>query len=224
MLRTDVLISSENTPFMVNSLCRGINEAGFTVDTIKPYVRVISNIKESPYVLFIYIDEFTDKLSEFLVYLKDHIEDGSLLLHIYIAGDVEQIVKASSLVGEKNIRGTFLRPLNINEIVNEIDKIISKAKDECNRPNVLVVNNSIQSFSNIKIALSNDFNIYYSQSGLSALTFLAKGRADLIVLDYNLPVVVGSQILEMIRQEPCYDHLKIILTGVNTAKVPENLL
>ena len=43
---------------------------------------------------------------------------------------------------------------------------------------------------------------------MAAITFLAKNEIDLILLDYEMPITTGPQVLEMLRSEE------------NTAKIP----
>ncbi len=39
-------------------------------------------------------------------------------------------------------------------------------------------------------------------SGLQAIKWLAKNKVDLILLDYDMPVTTGPQVLEMLRSDP----------------------
>ena len=51
-------------------------------------------------------------------------------------------------------------------------------------------------------------------SGMNAITYLAKHTPDLILLDYEMPVASGPQILEMIRNETTTSNTPVIfLTG-----------
>ena len=58
-------------------------------------------------------------------------------------------------------------------------------------------------------------------AGMQAITFLLKlpesDKVDLILLDYEMPVVDGPQVLQMLRQEPATDSIPVIfLTGNGT--------
>ncbi|MBQ7677740.1 MAG: response regulator, partial [Lachnospiraceae bacterium] len=66
----------------------------------------------------------------------------------------------------------------------------------------------------IKNLLSPKYNVYMAGSGMNAITFLAKNSVDLILLDYEMPVVSGAKVLEMIRSEPATAGIPVMfLTG-----------
>ena len=54
-------------------------------------------------------------------------------------------------------------------------------------------------------------------AGMQAITFLLKNHVDLILLDYEMPVVDGPQVLQMLRSEPATADIPVVfLTGVST--------
>ena len=53
----------------------------------------------------------------------------------------------------------------------------------------------------IKSLLDKNYRVYMANSGMNAITFLANNKVDLILLDYEMPVISGAKVLEMIRSE-----------------------
>ena len=49
--------------------------------------------------------------------------------------------------------------------------------------------------------LGSDYEVITAKSGLSAIRGITLARPDLILLDYEMPVCNGRQVLEMIRSE-----------------------
>jgi len=51
-------------------------------------------------------------------------------------------------------------------------------------------------------------------SGIQAIKWLAKNKVDLILLDYEMPVTSGPQVLEMLRNDPENANIPVMfLTG-----------
>ena len=64
--------------------------------------------------------------------------------------------------------------------------------------------------------LKDDYRVSMVTSGTQALSWLALNHADLILLDYEMPLVDGPQVLEMLRSEDEYKDIPIFfLTGVS---------
>jgi two-component system, OmpR family, response regulator CpxR len=63
------------------------------------------------------------------------------------------------------------------------------------------------------------FDVIPAGNGKQALDFLAMDRAappDLMILDLMLPLITGWQVLEIVRRDPRYDHMPVlVLTGVS---------
>ncbi|MBQ7677704.1 MAG: response regulator [Lachnospiraceae bacterium] len=54
-------------------------------------------------------------------------------------------------------------------------------------------------------------------AGMQAITFLLKNPVDLVLLDYEMPVADGPQVLAMLRQDPATKDIPVVfLTGVST--------
>ena len=66
-------------------------------------------------------------------------------------------------------------------------------------------------------------------AGMQAITFLVKvpedEKVDLILLDYEMPVVDGPQVLQMLRQEEATAHIPVIfLTGIGTKEAVSRVM
>lgn len=84
-----------------------------------------------------------------------------------------------------------------------------------NRKNkILVVDDSITMRHFLKELLAKDYDVEMVDSGLSAFRSIILRRPDLVILDYDMPICDGKQVLEMIRGENDFKDIPVIfLTG-----------
>nr|MCR5272916.1 response regulator [Lachnospiraceae bacterium] len=62
--------------------------------------------------------------------------------------------------------------------------------------------------------LKNTYKVAMVNSGLQAIKWLGKNKADLILLDHEMPVTNGPQVLEMLRSDEETRNIPVIfLTG-----------
>ncbi len=100
----------------------------------------------------------------------------------------------------------------------KVEKYLSRNKAEKTaaekKKRILVVDDSNFMLKMLQKLLGDDYEVQTATSGLSAFRSIALNRPDLVLLDYEMPVCKGSQILEMIRSEPEFADIPVIfLTG-----------
>ena len=79
---------------------------------------------------------------------------------------------------------------------------------------ILLVDDDPTFLKMMKGWLDSDYRVTIVTSGTQALMYIADNRPDLILLDYEMPVISGPQVLEMIRSETKVDNIPVMfLTG-----------
>lgn len=106
---------------------------------------------------------------------------------------------------------------SVNEI-EEIEKFLQKNEKNqleiSKKKKILVVDDSELILEFMNGLLGKDYEVLNASSGLSAIRSLTLNRPDLILLDYEMPVCDGKQVLEMIRSEKDFADISVIfLTG-----------
>lgn len=102
----------------------------------------------------------------------------------------------------------------MSEIEKYLKKNESKQKEICNKKKILVVDDSGVMLKTMQELLEKEYDVSVAGSGVSAISSLALNRPDLILLDYEMPVCSGKQVLEMIRAEKDFADIAVIfLTG-----------
>lgn len=96
--------------------------------------------------------------------------------------------------------------------------------------NILLVEDNSADIELLKEAVeqsSHNFNIFHEKNGLEAMNFLYKNPLpDLIILDINMPVMNGLEVLKRIKSDDKFRHIPVIMLStsldlhdINTAKL-----
>lgn len=111
---------------------------------------------------------------------------------------------------------------DLKQVIGEIEKI--KAEDERKR-HILVVDDDVRILRFLKAYL-REYDVATAVNGSQAMRFLEKRTTDLILLDYEMPVENGPEVLKKLRaNERTKDIPVVFLTGVaDSDKIQEVLL
>ena len=115
-------------------------------------------------------------------------------------------------------------PLNTANAMTEVTKYLTIRKGRL-QPKILVVDDSATLRMGIKKLLSIDYVVALAQSGAAALRCIILDKPDLVLLDYEMPVCNGKQVLEMIRSEETLADVPVIfLTGRTDLETVKKLI
>lgn len=107
----------------------------------------------------------------------------------------------------------------MEEVTKYLNQNIQLKKEGRQKKKLLVVDDSnfiLQSMQNL---LGSDYEVTTVKSGMSAIRCMTLDRPDLILLDYEMPVCNGRQVLEMIRSEKEFTEIPVIFL---TSKVDKD--
>ena len=207
-----LLLISRGSTFMVDAISSNLREAGFTVKKCEPAMKEIAeNTKDSDIILF-YLGDYLDDVKEDIVYLKDICIEKEISLSVI--GDDAEVNVLRQTVAEGQIANVFSRPLDIKNLVSVMENVAQGREAQSLKKNILLVDDDASFLKMVKDWLSDDYRVTIVSSGMQAITYIAKNRPDLILLDYEMPVTSGPQVLEMIRSEVGTSNLPVFfLTG-----------
>ncbi len=211
MDNTILLISSGST-FMVDALSKNLNEAGVNVTKAEPNINELEKYKNSPNIFLFYLGSYVEDIKDVLVYLKDMcIEKDKVLCMIGDASEFDVVLRRipADIVAER-----FDRPLDIKNVVGRMQELLAMNDEMSRRKSILLVDDDPTFLKLVKSWLDEEYRVTIVNSGMQAITYLANNRPDLILLDYEMPVTSGPQVLDMIRSESSTQDVPVIfLTG-----------
>ncbi len=146
----------------------------------------------------LYVDEKLLEQQQALLYLKDRVVMDDI--PVFAIGVKEVLAKIKDLIPAYLMLQTFTRPINIHvsEIVEKINGLL---KQYNMKKKILVVDDSGSALRLVKGWLEEKYEVLLANSAAMAIKYITTNRPDLILLDYEMPVVDGKQVLEMIRSE-----------------------
>ena len=113
------------------------------------------------------------------------------------------------------------RPLNMDLFENVVNEVINNTVEPAKHGRILIVDDDPAYAKIVREWIKEEYRVDIVTAGMQAITFLLKqpenDTVDLILLDYEMPVVDGPQVLQMLRQEPATADIPVIfLTGNGT--------
>ena len=200
--------------FMMNAIVNGIKKSDYDVEKTEAKIDLISKIEPLTRLVILYLDSENTSDSRFLTYLKDLVLEKELCL--FLVGEPEEVEEVEEIIPDEVICKVMLRPLNVNDLVSELDEAVRKETEAEARKKILIVDDDPTMLRMIKSLLGEKYLVYVAGSGMNAITFLATNKVDLILRDYEMPVISGAKVLEMIRSEVSTQDIPVMfLTAKN---------
>ena len=214
MSKDTILFISEAKSYLSTLLQEKLSEEGFHVRSSgisEDDLSQIKSIGESLQIILVYIDENILRASNSLVYLKNAALEKDL--PIFIIGREEEIKVFKAAIPGHVIQREFVRPFDGNEVIESVGAYIQLFGHQKKRK-ILVVDDSGAMLRNVKGWLQGSYQVMLANSGAMAIKSMTLSKPDLVLLDYEMPVVNGKQIFEMIRSEQEFEDVPVIfLTG-----------
>ncbi len=114
------------------------------------------------------------------------------------------------------IKGDVEISIEHKNAINKVNEYLKKRENLGTNKKILVVDDSMVVLQYMEELLSGDYDITTADSGIAAIRSIILNKPDLVLLDYEMPVCDGKQLLEMIRFDPKTENVPVIfLTGRN---------
>ncbi len=206
-----LLIRKEET-FLVNTIKNNLDKNGFLFVETAMSVRELNEKKDSAELMLMYVDDTIDEARDVLVFVKDLLlEEGKELV---LLGDRNEVVSVEKVIPKELIAGIFERPFDMRAIMDRVGDFLIQQRMQQNKKMILIVDDDPTYLKLIKEWLKDDYRVSMANSGMQAITWLANNCADLVLLDYEMPTIKGSKVLEMLRSDAQIADIPVMfLTG-----------
>lgn len=147
-----------------------------------------------------------------------HSEFGAEIPVVFMAGHGDLGVRLAAV--RTGGLGFFLKPLNEEALLRRIEELLPRAQPHYR---ILIVEDEEQLASAYALVLQQaGFIAQVLTQPLQILQVLQQFQPDLLLMDLHLPECSGSELMQLIRQDPAYDALPIIFLSGDTDPARHN--
>lgn len=205
-----IVMVSEGGSFLVSSLITLLEENHNTVYQVENKPNELGKYKNLADLVILYAEGLN---IEGVIYLRDMVIEKNI--PVFLLGDEDQVADVEKVLSMQLIQKEFLRPVNVKEVAAAVKEFFIVDINALKK-RILVVDDSGSMLRNVKGWLEHKYQVVLANSGTMAIKCLAMKTPDLILLDYEMPVCDGKQVLEMIRNETEFADIPVIfLTNKN---------
>ena len=211
-MRKQMLFTGEKESFITRVLIKKVQEAGIDCRFVPCTVNDINRLLGESQLLTIYLDENVRPGSDVLHFLADNLEEkgGQLIL----IGEPAETKYVCEQIPQEQIYRIFSRPVDNAGFTGTVSEYYEKVDSGEFKKSILIVDDDPQYLAHVREWLKGTFRVSMVNSGLQAIKFLGRNKVDLILLDHEMPVTSGPQVLEMLRSDPETSSIPVMfLTG-----------
>ena len=207
-----VVIVSVKDNFLAKSLLTKLERAGVQAAFAHAKIHELEQFAGEMELVILFMSEELEETPETLVYLKDTIQDRERAL--YLIGEDEQYDFVKKVIPEQIVTEVFKRPLDIDLLIKKASAYLDENTGEKRKKTVLIVDDDITYMRTVHEWLKGKYHIGMAANGVQAISYLAKNKADIVLLDYEMPVANGPQVLSMLKNDSETGQIPVMfLTG-----------
>lgn len=209
--KQEILIVAEKTGFLSRAIAEQLEKYGYEVTLTELDMQKLFEVQESVEAVLLYVENEIQSYTQEILYLRDKVVEEDTPV-FFIGEDIRGL---RGIIPEHIIKEFFERPVDVKVSAKKIDSYL-KIYGKHVKKKILVVDDSGAVLRSVKAWLEEKYQVILANSGAMAIKYLATNRPDLVLLDYEMPVVDGRQVLEMMRTEMEFSNIPVIfLTSKN---------
>ena len=207
-----IVIVSFNDSFLAKSLITKLAEYDLQAVFAHADIKEIEKYAGGMELIVLFLSEELETVPEALVYIKDIVQDR--FIGLILIGEEAQYELIKRTIPETAVTDMFRRPLDIEKLIKRIRGYLDENTGEKRRKTVLIVDDDITYMRTVYEWLKDTYHVGMASNGVQAISYLAKNKADLILLDYEMPIANGPQVLSMLKNDSETGQIPVMfLTG-----------
>ena len=211
MSESRMIFISDKESFISRVLIKKAQDAGADCSFVPWSIDKINANMEDVSLVTLFIEE-NDPGDDLIHYLVDMLEEKGL--QMAVVGGQYEVQRVIDRVPGELVFKCFYRPVDNAEFASSVTEYLTKADAGEFKKSILVVDDDPQYLTLVREWLKGSYKVTMANSGLQAIKWLGRNKVDLILLDHEMPVTNGPQVLEMLRSDEETRNIPVIfLTG-----------
>ncbi len=218
-----VLLVNHGNALMANTLTNLLKESEIETIRVEPEMDKVTGEVGKADAVMIFAGDFIYHTPQLLVYVKDACfgEDKPLC----VMGSEKELDEVEGIIPKSMIAHEFKRPVDVKSISAALHTLVRSGESRKQKKHIMLVDDDTLFLQAMQNWLGAKYKVTATKSGMQAITYIAGNKPDLILLDYDMPITPGPQVLEMIRSEPNSATIPVIfLTGRNDRESVERVM
>ena len=229
MEKKKVAIVLQQYSIVVKGIERKLKELDYQVTIIKPEHDLLQAISDQTDLFILYLPKDS----------KSREDEETMFRMLLQVCDVMQTYKKSMvLIGENDYRVELMavhpmlkdcewvnRPVNMNALELAVERAMVGDSQLTLKKHILIIDDDPTYAGMVRTWIKDFYKTDILTSGKQVLMFLNKKKVDLILLDYEMPVMNGTQVFKMLRRDSLTADIPVVfLTGVGSADEVKQVL
>ncbi|MCR5830238.1 MAG: response regulator [Lachnospiraceae bacterium] len=207
-----ILVISDTDSFLAKSLVTKLKGKGIDSAFVHDEIKEIEPYKAHTTLMVLFMNDGMEIKTRTLVYLKDIANDNDS--RFILVGDESGYESVKKTIAETFILDLFKRPLVMDDLIERIVRYREENTGENRKRSILIVDDDITYMRTVYEWLKDEYHVGMASGGVQAISYLTKNKVDLVLLDYEMPIANGPQVLQMLKSDSQTDSVPVMfLTG-----------
>ena len=194
-----VLFTGEKESFLIRVLIKKLKDSGYDAYFANWTVNDINSGWEDAGLIALYAEEREHPGEDALIFLKDKLNEDSKV--VTVIGEKPDIKYITERIPRELLYKEYVRPIDATAFIKDVQEVMNKVTAGEFKKSILIVDDDPNYLGVVRDWLKGTYKVSMANSGLQAIKWLGKNKADLILLDHEMPVTSGPQVLEMLRSD-----------------------
>ncbi len=223
MFNKKILLVRNEETFLVNAIKNALLDAKFLVTEATYVLSDLNGKTKDTDLILLYTDTEFEDHRDVMVYFKDLCIDENMIM--IVIGNKDAFNLVHQYIPKEDVAYEIERPLDMADLVQKALIVTDDEYEFQRRKSILIVDDDPTFLQMIREWLKDTYRIGMANSGTQAIAWLATNKADLILLDYDMPVLDGPKVLEMLKSESFSSSTPVMfLTGKNDKESVTNVI